>query len=128
MSILKHALGILSWSHSKQLIHSIVPEFRNLRDAELISKYFFFYLISYCYMEIVCNFVGVNSYIIRLDIVEIQVQLLICCLVCETHLLSNQGSYQLNKRQASAHNILPKPGLRFMERKRRSGLQRSKRQ
>src|SRR3712207_9312057 len=101
MSILKHALGILGWSHSKQLLHSIVPKFRNFRDAELISKYFFFYFISYCYMEIVCNFVGVNSYIIRLDIIEIQVQLLICFLVCETYLLSNQGTYQLNKRQAS---------------------------
>ena len=79
-------------------------------------------------MEIVCNFVGVNSYIISLDVIEIQVQLVICCLVCETYLLSNQGSYQLNKRQASAHNILPEPWLRFMERKRRSAFKRSNRQ
>src|ERR671938_93416 len=98
-----------SWSHSKQLLHSIVPEFRNFRDGKLISKYFFLYLISYCYMEIVGNFVGVNSYIIRLDIIEIHVQLFICCLVCETYLLSNQRSNQSNKRLASAYNILPKP-------------------
>src|SRR6478672_7785097 len=109
MGILKHPLLILSWLHSKQLLHSIVPEFGNLTNAELISKYFFLYLISYCYMKIVCDFVGVNSYIIRLDVVEIQIQLVICCLVCETYLLSNQWRYQLNKRQASAYNILPEP-------------------
>jgi len=80
-----------------------------LEAPPVISKYFFLYLISYCYMEIVYNFVGVNSYIISLDVIEIQVQLVICCLVCETYLLSNQGSYQFNKRQASAHNILPEP-------------------
>src|ERR671933_2935323 len=102
---------MLGWSNSKQLLHSIVPELRNLRDAELAPKYFFLNLISYCYMEIVCDFISVNSYIVSLDVIEIQVQLVICCLICETYLLSYQGSYQLNKRQASAHNILPKPGL-----------------